>query len=1304
MVATSLRGSAGCLLLVLFAALFVAQAVPTHAAEAESPAAERQAEAILQATGVRGGLVVHVGCGDGELAAAFGRSPRFQVHGLDRDPAKVRGARERLQSADYGRVAVDQWYGGELPYTENLVNLVLVDRAQADVPTREILRVLVPGGVAYVRDERGRWEKMVKPRPDDIDEWTHYMHDASGNAVAHDRVVGPPRHLQWVGSPRWSRHHDRMASMSALVSAGGRIFYIMDEGSRVSIQLPPRWTLVARDAFNGTVLWSRDIEKWHSHLWPLKSGPTQLARRLVAVGERVYVTLGIDAPLTELDAATGDVIRTYEDSRSTEELILSDETLFLLVNRGESELADYVPQLNVGDQRRVADEFQWNQQPREIMAFDAARGARLWSHKATVVPLTLTADSDRVYFHDGEKVVCLDRGQGEVLWSSTPLARRPSIPFHFGPKLVVEEGILLYAGGDRTMRALDAATGKLLWSAPHARGGYQSPEDLLVVGGLVWSAPTTSGRDSGVFTGRDLRTGEVKQEFPPNVETYWFHHRCYMAKATDRFLLPSRTGIEFVDPERRDWDIHHWVRGGCLYGIMPCNGMVYAPPHNCACYPEAKLFGLNALAPASESRNLPDKIDDAGRLERGPAYGALVEGDSRPGDSRPGDWPTYRGDNQRSGFSPLAVPAELEQAWAAELGGPLSALTIAGDTVYVARVDAHAVLALDATSGEVRWNRTVGGRVDSPPTIDAGRVLFGSADGWVYCLRASDGELIWRYRAAPVDRRLVAFEQLESVWPVHGSVLVRDGVVHFVAGRSCFLDGGLRLIQLDAATGRKLLERVIDDRDPETGEDLQDRLQILQMPVGLPDVLSSAGERVFMRSQQFDLQGNRLDLGPHSGQAAEQGAVQRGEGAHLFSPTGFLDGTWFHRSYWVYGLSFAGGHNGYYQAGKYAPSGRILVFNDRTVYGFGRKPEYYRWTTPLEHQLFATGKEAPEVAGSSPEDATAMIRVEKSPSLNPAGKPITVEAWVKAEAPQGVVLARGGPALGYALAIRSGKPRFIARIGGQVFSAGGQETVLGKWTHLVGTLSEDKQLRLFVNGKLSASSKIPGLLDSDPAQALQIGADEGGPVGDYRSPLGLTGVIDQVRIYHAALTEQEVRRRFEDPEGALADDDRVVLDLSFDDGQARDASSHGNHGELAGAKPVEGKVKRGMRFVARAPGGGGSFVQHAWKQDLPLLVRAMVLADRNLFVLGPPDIIDEEESFQRLASRDPEIRRKLADQEAALRGEQGAILRVVAAGDGAQLAEYKLPSLPVWDGLAAAGGRLYYATTDGKVICLAGGR
>ena len=107
---------------------------------------------------------------------------------------------------------------------------------------------------------------------------------------------------------------------------------------------------------------------------------------------------------------------------------------------------------------------------------------------------------------------------------------------------------------------------------------------------------------------------------------------------------------------------------------------------------------------------------------------------------------------------------------------------VADNRFYLASTDAHTLYALDAATGELLWQSTFDGRIDSPPTVWQGRVLFGSHDGSVYCLRATDGTLAWRYRAAPLDRRLVAYEQVESVWPVHGSVLVRDGQVYAVAG------------------------------------------------------------------------------------------------------------------------------------------------------------------------------------------------------------------------------------------------------------------------------------------------------------------------------------------------------------------------------------------------------------------------------------------------------------------------------------------------------------------------------------------
>jgi hypothetical protein len=276
-------------------------------------------------------------------------------------------------------------------------------------------------------------------------------------------------------------------------------------------------------------------------------------------------------------------------------------------------------------------------------------------------------------------------------------------------------------------------------------------------------------------------------------------------------------------------------------------------------------------------------------------------------------------------------------------------------------VDQHRVLAFDAADGTPRWAFTAGGRVDSPPTIHHNLVLFGCRDGFIYCLRGSDGELAWKFRAAPVDERMVACEQLESVWPVHGSVLVRDGVLFAAAGRSMFLDGGVRLLRLDPVSGRLLSETVMDGHQKVDGKDHQDYVTWLNMPVAKPDILSSRDDYIYMRSQPFRPDGSRMPLREKAWNGKADGGAPPPEQdpthAHVFSPTGYLDDTGWHRTYWVFGSDFYSGWSGYPSAGRVTPAGKILVHDDKAVYGFGRRPQFWRWTTPMEFHLFAASTE-----------------------------------------------------------------------------------------------------------------------------------------------------------------------------------------------------------------------------------------------------------------------------------------------------------------------------------------------------------
>ena len=118
------------------------------------------AEEVLDATGVKGGLVVHVGCGDGTLTARLRANDRYLVQGLDTDAANVEKARARIRALGiYGKVSVDRFDGSRLPYAENMVNLLLSEDLGA-VSMDEVTRVLVPNGVAYLR-VAGKWKKIV---------------------------------------------------------------------------------------------------------------------------------------------------------------------------------------------------------------------------------------------------------------------------------------------------------------------------------------------------------------------------------------------------------------------------------------------------------------------------------------------------------------------------------------------------------------------------------------------------------------------------------------------------------------------------------------------------------------------------------------------------------------------------------------------------------------------------------------------------------------------------------------------------------------------------------------------------------------------------------------------------------------------------------------------------------------------------------------------------------------------------------------------------------------------------------------
>jgi len=172
------------------------------------------------------------------------------------------------------------------------------------------------------------------------------------------------------------------------------------------------------------------------------------------------------------------------------------------------------------------------------------------------------------------------------------------------------------------------------------------------------------------------------------------------------------------------------------------------------------------------------------------------------------DWPTYRHDDSRTGGTQEELSAPLvpqwiytpvhppRPAWSAPAERPREGFTLlhrvnfddafqvaaVGNVVYFGSSADNKVYALNAATGEERWSFFTGGPVRLAPTIWKNRVMFGSDDGFVYCLKAADGDLLWKKRGGPNDEKLLGSGKMISRWPIRTGVLVDEGVAYFGAG------------------------------------------------------------------------------------------------------------------------------------------------------------------------------------------------------------------------------------------------------------------------------------------------------------------------------------------------------------------------------------------------------------------------------------------------------------------------------------------------------------------------------------------
>jgi outer membrane protein assembly factor BamB len=739
-----------------------------------------------------------------------------------------------------------------------------------------------------------------------------------------------------------------------MVSDKGRIFFIFDEGLSgiTDPQIPERWTLIARDAFSGVLLWKRPMKNWNSANFRGRGRgfvPPPINRTLIAQGDHLFTVASFRGPLVKLDAATGTEIKRYEETEGTEETILCDNKLLVRTSSRDSK-------------GRCA-----------VVAIQPDTGKLLWHRPETgYLAESMAASNGRMVYANRDTLFCLNIDNGNILWTyKSPEFKKHS--WSSGPRIVMTDQSVLIGKSQKIM-AIDLSSGELLWEK--STGGFSMRgADMMVIKDLVWHASAEE------IVGYYIRTGDLREKVDPrSVQSAGHHLRCYPAKGTTGYLITQFRGTEFISLSGRNHVQNDWTRGACRYGVMPSNGLLYVPPHPCFCYPGAMMTGLNAYAPATNDEiNSVIKAADvtADRLERGPAYGKIENRQSKIVNQN--DWPMYRRDAQRSGATQTTLTEVLTQKWEKKLGGKLTQPVAAQGTVYVADTDRQTLYALDIINGSQRWYHPVGRRIDSAPTILGNMVLFGCADGYVYCLRADDGVLAWRFRAAPLERLIVVNERLESAWPCHGSVLPYNGLIYCTAGRSSYLDGGLMIYALKPETGEIVHQTRLDTWSP-IRDDAKDApfLPAFHNEGARSDILVSEGGYIYLNQLQFTPALELIDTEYRAGPAEykeDRGSpdafgplvtnsevkdpdfvdaetlakfpqmakrwFRRGHlgarhiGRHIFTTGGFLDDTYFNRIFWMYSNLWPG----YYIANVAPKTGQLLVVGPDKTYAVQAYPQ-----------------------------------------------------------------------------------------------------------------------------------------------------------------------------------------------------------------------------------------------------------------------------------------------------------------------------------------------------------------------------
>jgi outer membrane protein assembly factor BamB len=349
------------------------------------------------------GYCLVTGAGNPGLVETLVRNTSMRVICAESDRAKAAAIRRRLvESGVYGKAVVHLPAHGQLPYGEELFNIIISTATTGNEAAR---RLLVPGRGVLLSVVKGAL-KLIYRRPplESAGEWTHLYANTGNTACSSDALVAGEMELQWFGAPVPRNMLDRHHRGPPPLFKDGLLF------------IPGNNRVFGVDAYNGTVLWEKPVPGSRRIAVFRDCGPMAAAHAalFIAAGKSCFelaATSGRTKQVLEVPSAGGDEERDWGYVAVAGDLLVGSTT------RPGASRNDH--------SRKAIDSVYYDGQPPvcsdALFAIDRSNGRVVWTYRESdrgvIVNPTITIDGGNVFFLESSSADTKEIATGQVPYS-----------------------------------------------------------------------------------------------------------------------------------------------------------------------------------------------------------------------------------------------------------------------------------------------------------------------------------------------------------------------------------------------------------------------------------------------------------------------------------------------------------------------------------------------------------------------------------------------------------------------------------------------------------------------------------------------------------------------------------------------------------------------------------------------------------------------------------------------------------------------------------------------------------------------